>query len=176
MKRGPSLCNVKNVVYEAVCEICQTEYKADPSKTHRGCYVGQTSRTLFERAGEHVTGLKNFKSDSFMWKHWAIVHPEFDSAPKFLFSVVKCHKDPLSRLVHESIRIDDRASMNSRAEYNGYKVARLAIEPTLKEARDRVDELDKVDQIEMEAMVKLKDRVQSLSQLTKSHNSSSRKT
>ena len=30
------------------------------------CYVGQTSRTLFERAGEHVTGLKNFKSDSFM--------------------------------------------------------------------------------------------------------------
>ena len=112
---GPTLCKVKNIVYESVCAECDAEFKLNPSSRHKGKYVGQTARTLYERSGEHVSALKNFDSDSFMWKHWALVHPNLESPPKFLFTVAKCHKDPLSRLVHESIRIEAVASMNSKA-------------------------------------------------------------
>ena len=49
--------------------------------------------------------------------------------PKFRFNVVKKHKDPLSRLIHEAVRITDRASMNSKSEWGGFKIARLSVDP-----------------------------------------------
>ena len=119
MKRGPTLCKIKNVVYETTCELCEAKHKLNPSEKHSGKYVGQTARTIYERASEYVSALKNFENDSFMWKHWVLHHLECDASPKFWFQVIKCHKDPLTRLVHESVRIDSNATMNSRAEFNG---------------------------------------------------------
>ena len=37
-------------------------------------------------------------------------------------------KDPLTRLVHGNVRIESHISMNSRAEWNGYKVSVLTRE------------------------------------------------
>ena len=71
-------------------------------------------------------------------------------------------QDPLSRLVHESVRIDSCVSMNSRAEYNGYKVARISVEPSVKETRERLVEIDKVDKGETDAMLAFKCRVERL--------------
>ena len=62
--------------------------------------------------------------------------------------------------------------MNSRAEFNGYKFARIAIEPSKKETKERLDEMDKVDQGEADAMSALKIRVE---QLTNTLNSNCRK-
>ena len=159
-------------MYEATCELCENTHKLNPSEKHNGKYVGQTARTLYERALEHVSALKNFDNDSFMWKHWALHHPDCNDSPNFWFQVIKCHKDPLTRLVHESVRIDSHASMNSRAEFNGYKVARIATEPSKKEAREKLDEMDKVDQGEADTMFALKTRVE---KLTKTLNSNCRK-
>ena len=98
-----------------------------------------------------------------MFKHWATVHSDMDKAPNFTFNVVKCHKDPLSRLVHESVRISTHASMNSRAEWSGYKVARISVEPSVKEAKAKLVEIDRLDQGEVDAMNALKLRVAQLS-------------
>ena len=51
--KGPSMCMVSNVVYESVCSLCDERHKADKAKPHQGRYVGETSRTMYERAGEH---------------------------------------------------------------------------------------------------------------------------
>ena len=40
----------------------------------------------------------------------------------YVKSTFLCPKDPLTRLVHENVRIESHTSMNSRAEWNGYKV------------------------------------------------------
>ena len=38
--KGPSLCAVKSVVYESVCEICESDHLAHPNVPHKGKYVG----------------------------------------------------------------------------------------------------------------------------------------
>ena len=169
-KKGPTLCSVKNVVYESTCDACEVKFKSSKDGHHDGRYVGQTSRTLYERASEHVEALKNSDLDSFMFKHWALMHSDMDKAPSFTFNVVKCHKDPLSRLVHESVRISTHASMNSRAEWSGYKVARISVEPSVKEAKAKLDEIDKIDQGEVDAMNALKTRLAQLSTANKTLN------
>ena len=123
--RGPTLCNIKSVVYEGVCVLCDGEHKKNPSSRHKGMYVGQTSRTLYERAGEHVAGLRNLDVTNFLFKHWATVHASLEVSPEFRFRVVKCHKTPLERMVHEAVRILDKASMNSKSERSGYKIDRI---------------------------------------------------
>ena len=55
--KGPSLCQVKSVVYSVVCSVCDERHKVDTSQKHLGRYIGQTSRTLAERAAEHLAGL-----------------------------------------------------------------------------------------------------------------------
>ena len=40
----------------------------------------------------------------------------------YVKSTFLCPKDPLTRLVHENVRKESHTSMNSRAEWNGYKV------------------------------------------------------
>ena len=44
--RGPTLCQVKGVVYSCVCEICDREHKVHPESKHMGCYIGETARTV----------------------------------------------------------------------------------------------------------------------------------
>ena len=114
-----TLCQVKGVVYQAVCVVCDKQHKLNSGSDHKGCYIGETARTLSERANEHKKSLKRYENKSFMFKHWALVHPELLTAPEFKFKVLKCFKDPLSRLVHEAVVIEVKASMNSRGEWGG---------------------------------------------------------
>ena len=45
----------------------------------------------------------------------------------------------MSRLIHEAIRIPECASLNSKAEWGGYKIPRLTISLSDKERREQVD-------------------------------------
>ena len=125
--KGPSLCRVKSVVYQCVCLICDEIHKKTPHEPHNGLYVGETSRTLSERCDEHFKGLRRFDKSCFLLKHWALNHPELLEAPEFRFSVVKKHSDALSRMVHEAVSIMRQATMNSKSERTGYKIARLSV-------------------------------------------------
>ena len=127
--KGPSLCSVKSVVYECVCVICDNKYSATPSGGHGGRYVGQTSRTLYERAGEHMAGLRRSDLSNFLFKHWATAHMDQIECPEFRFRVVRCHKSPLDRMIHEAVRIIDCASMNSKSERGGIRLPGFLLSP-----------------------------------------------
>ena len=129
----PSLCQVKNVVYTAICKTCDENHKKTPNAKHPGKYIGETYRTLHERVREHKASLRRWESGSFMLKHWALKHPEMLAPPEFKFSVLKKHDSPLSRLIHEAVIIAKEATLNSKNEWGGYKIPRLVVEKSEEE-------------------------------------------
>ena len=160
--KGNTMCKVSDVVYEAVCESCEKLYRQDESKPHLGKNVGESYRTLYERSGEHFKALRRFDHNSFMVKHWANVHFDQNSAPIFHFKVVKKHFEPLSRKVHEAVRIASLASMNSKSEWGGFKLNRLAVEISEYERLKDIAADEAATKAEGETIESLKNRVQNL--------------
>ena len=98
-------------------------------KEQTGVYVGETSRSIFERAGEHRRDAAAGQDDSHKMKHWKVTHPELQDPPKFIIRVVASFQDAMSRQLSESVRIDLRGEnvLNSKSEYSRCKVPRLLI-------------------------------------------------
>ena len=143
-------------MYESVCVLCENLHKIHKSEAHKGTYIGQTYRTLYERCGEHVAAFKRLDVSSFMLKHWALTHAELDSLPEFKFRVVKCHSDPLSRMLHEAVRILSHASMNIKSEHEGYGIARLTVEPTQWEAKQDLQKAELLDKEQDKVTMRLR--------------------
>ena len=147
--KGSFMCKVKSVVYEGVCNLCEAEFNLDKSLKHKGKYIGQTSRSLYERCGEHETSYRRMESKSFMFKHWAVAHSDLTTPPTFSFKVLKCHRDPLSRMVHEAVSIQENASMNSKSEHKSYKIARIKVEKSSWDDRKEIEDSERVDKPSM---------------------------
>ena len=129
-------CKQRNILYESACSECNPEKtskgKVDKFKQYKeqqGVYVGESSRSIFERAAEHLKDAQDGKEDSHMVKHWKIDHPEMKELPKFKIKVVASFQDALSRQLSEAVRIDLRGSnvLNSKSEYSRCRVPRLTI-------------------------------------------------
>ena len=80
------------------------------------------------------------------------------TSPEFQFKVVKCHKSPLDRMLHEAIRIIDRASMNSKSETDGSKIPRIKIEPNKWQAKKESKDADERSRLEEVAIQSLREK------------------
>ena len=126
-------CRKRNILYENRCELCNKDGKKEQEKKLKdgqGIYVGESSRSLYERAREHEADKLNKAEDSHQIKHWLTDHPELLSPPKFRFKVIQTFKDPLSRQLAEAVRIDLRGPgvLNSKSEYSRCRVPRLTVD------------------------------------------------
>ena len=92
-----------------------------------------------------------------MYKHWAIAHKDLEDPPNFKFKVVKKHSDPLSRLIHEAVRIMSSASLNSKSEWGGFKIARLTVDPPEWEKKKLSADQTKREKVENEALLQFKE-------------------
>ena len=164
--KRPTLCQVKGVVYQGICLLCDKEHKLNPSSPHKGLYVGETARTLGERASEHRAAARRHELDSFIFKHWALTHPELNSAPEILFKVVRKNDDALSRLCHEAVRIMNLATMNSKSEIKGYKIARLSVSKSDWQIKKDLEMSETTTKQQTTEMLKLKSRVISYNRQT----------
>ena len=83
-------------------------------------YVGESGRSIYERAGEHRQDALDRKEDSHIIKHWLISHPELEEPPRFSIQVVSSFQDAMSRQLSEAIRIELRGDnvLNSKSEFN----------------------------------------------------------
>ena len=61
-------CLSQGLVYEVWCTLCMRE------KGEKHLYLGETSRSLVERAGKHMDMLRNQSQKNFMVKHIAEHH------------------------------------------------------------------------------------------------------
>ena len=95
-----------------------------------GVYVGESARSIFERAQEHWADRVGQKEDSHMVKHWLSDHADLPEPPPFHIKVVSSFKDSMTRQISESVRIDLRGGgvLNSRTEYSRCRLPRLMID------------------------------------------------
>ena len=120
-------CFNKNIVYSSECNLC-------PEGDKRGHYIGETSRTLMERNGEHMEDQRSKSGEvrSHRREHLESMHPEVDSRDTGLFNirVIKVHTSALSRMVHESIlvRQGEGVILNLKEEYSRTLMPCLRVE------------------------------------------------
>ena len=128
-------CTKKNLVYENICVSC------NPGAVKKGeleegrvdvptIYVGETSRSIFERSKEHWEGARKGAENNHMVKHLRMVHEE-EQEPKFAMKVIKHYKTALARQIAEAVRIRRRggegAILNSKGEFSRSHIPRLQV-------------------------------------------------
>ena len=96
----------------------------------RGLYIGESSRSIFERAKEHQRDRDSREDDSHQVKHWLIDHEDLASPPQFKFKILASFQDPLTRQIAESVRIEGAGEgiLNFRSEYSRCRVPRLRLD------------------------------------------------
>ena len=132
----PQDCKRRSILYENRCEICQVDEEKDGKKSKlflkdgKGVYVGESSRSMYERAKEHQKDREDLSEDSHQVKHWLTEHPELGAPPRFKIKIISSFGDPLTRQLAESVRIEGRGSniLNSKSEYSRCRVPRLRVD------------------------------------------------
>ena len=129
-------CTKKNVVYEIVCLSCEQREKdrienlelEDHEKAElvrnvkKYKYIGETSRSMYDRGYEHLDKLATLNSDSHMLKHMVTEHEgeDFHNVKWGMF-VRKFVRSSFERQIEEAVSIEREKHtchiLNSRSEY-----------------------------------------------------------
>ena len=93
-------------------------------------YIGESSRSSFERGWEHVNDMAQLKTTSHMLKHVLTKHPEQDMAEvQFGMKIVRTCMSSFERQIYESVLIqrerEEHHILNSRTEYNRCSLPRI---------------------------------------------------
>ena len=114
-----------------------------------GIYVGELSRSLYERALEHVRDAQAFSAKPHITKHWMNSHPFLSSPPKMEFSVTSRFRDCLSRQIGEALRISYSKDtlLNSKAEYMANSLSRLTMKEDPWELRERTRKEEEMEEL-----------------------------
>ena len=108
-----------------------------------------------------MSDASNKKHSSHIFKHWAVMHPDLLTMPEFKFSVVRSHKAPLDRQLHEAVRIQEKGVLNSKSEFRQNQIKRLTVNFTDRERKVVESELDRADSQTALAMKLLSNKVDS---------------
>ena len=131
-------CFQRNIVYTNRCIQCKEQGK-------ESIYIGESSRSAFERGSEHINDYEKKLTDSHIYKHQEIGHPEM-AEPRFEFRIIRNFQSALVRQVTEAVMISRRGEngvLNSKGVFNRCKLPRLIIE-------DHKEQEEKSDQNEEE--------------------------
>ena len=104
-------CTKQGVTYRIACKTCKNE-------SVKSEYIGETSRTGYDRGQEHLKMLENRNPESPLVKHQVETHP--DQEPEFEMRILNTHKTPLSRQVEEGMLISNFEGgnlLNCRGEW-----------------------------------------------------------
>ena len=101
--------------------------------------MGESSRSIHERALEHERDARSFSVKSHIVKHWMTTRPSLPSPPEIEFSVTGMFKDCLSRQISEALRINNSIDvlLNSKTEYGHNSVSRLTVQEDVWERKER---------------------------------------
>ena len=158
-ERRPN-CKTQSILYESACTKCNDPSSPQKQSTEDriGIYVGESSRSLYERSKEHFADAEEFNKGSHMVKHWITTHPDEDSCPPFKFKVLGSYRDCLSRQVSEALRIQNSTDtlLNSKNEYASNCLARVVVDMSKYERRKQERLEDERDEFEARRLEKFK--------------------
>ena len=128
-------CSRMNLVYENICAECNPgaskkgelgSIRADIPTT----YIGETSRSVYERSREHWEGAKKGCLKNHMVKHQVMEHGG-EPKPNFFMKIRGYYRTALARQVAEAVMIRRRggegAILNSRGEFSRSYIPRLQV-------------------------------------------------
>ena len=166
---GKVNCKARSIVYESQCLVCnpktsleEANQEDQPSRTmntpREGIYVGESSRSLHERAVEHVRDAKSFSAKSHIVKHWMTTHPTLPNPPEVGFTIMGRFKDCLSRQISEALRINLSKDilLNSKGEYGNNCVSRLSVQEDAWEIRKRSRLEEEQEEVNMKMVAEFK--------------------
>ena len=117
-------CRRRNVTYLTWCRRCKEKGKDSQ-------YLGETSRTGFERGIEHEGDRRAEKEDTHMIEHILQEHPDTEKGEEvFSMKILRGHRSALTRQVNEAVIIANSWSkniLNSKQEYNRCVIPKLAV-------------------------------------------------
>ena len=170
-------CHKRNIVYETRCITCQEneqdridslnieqDEKLELKKNIKLFkYIGETSRSSFERGWEHINNLAQLKTSSHMLKHILTKHPDQDMEQvTFGMKIIRTCKSSFERQIYESVSIQherkEHIVLNSRSEYNRCSLPRLSAQIGDKEYEEYSKELE----MEKEQEEKLEQQIKNL--------------
>ena len=141
-------CTKTSVVYENICQRCNKEAggKKDlENVVEDSIYVGESSRSIYERSKEHWEDWRSKSSKSHILKHQELAHGGAED-PLFIMRPVKYFRTALSRQVGEAVRIMRRGGacsiLNSKSEYDRCRIPRLVMEEEDETENRRMEEKD----------------------------------
>merc|ERR1712130_717996 len=178
------------IIYETWCLTCEKKEKEKIEemeldeeeklrllrKVRLHKYVGETSRSLYERGLEHLRDLNELKQESHMLKHYFDHHPEEElEKMEFGAKIIKAARTAFNRQVGESVYIQENAAnhaiLNSKSEYNRCALPRL----TTKMGDTTVDkEIEKMKKMKKEEIEKERELMKKIRDL-KVHQSNRRR-
>ena len=107
----------------------ERKIKEMKSRIRKHLYIGETARSIYERALEHQNDVDQLKTSSHMLRHMLEMHPgEERYQVEFGIKVLRFTRSSFERQVLESVIIQgkrDHHILNSRAEFNRCAIPRL---------------------------------------------------
>ena len=160
-------CRSKNLTYESSCTKCNPsshQEEHDPTgrqKPRQGIYIGETSRSIHERAMEHVGEAEDFSVKSHIIKHWRLTHPDDLDMPVIKFRITGMFRDALSRQVREAMSIfySKDELLNSKSEYVNNCISRVSVPESDWERKERFRNEEEEELREREAVNTFKEDI-----------------
>ena len=125
-------------------------------------YIGETSRSAYERGLEHLKDFEDIKVESHMIKHYIENHEgEGMAEMEFGMRIVRKPRTAFNRQVAESVLIQSNKNhhiLNSKSEYNRCALPRLAT----KIGEENLAKLEKLRREEKAAEQEFENKVRSL--------------
>jgi hypothetical protein len=137
-------CSKRNLVYQTYCITCKErdserikEMNGDNKKSQELIknmkiykYIGETSRSCYERSQEHQNDMEQLKPSSHFLRHALDQHEgEKLSDVRFGMEIIKNTRTSFERQILESVCIQQNTHhhiLNSRSEYNRCSIPRLS--------------------------------------------------
>ena len=160
-------CSKRNIVYETTCTTCEDSARQEQENLDQEGqenngkkngvklfkYIGESSRSAYERGWEHVNDMATLNPRSHMLKHVLLHHPGQEMfSIEFGMKIRKFCKSSFERQVLEAVTIQEERKehflMNSKSEYNRCSLPRLSTKFGEQEIKDLVQEqeTDKKDE------------------------------
>ena len=111
----PGLCKKRETVYSIECHGCSGDYKD----------IGESSRSLGERFGEHLTGFRKQSPTSVFHNHKIDFHNGNDI--ELRLKVLSSHRgDPMRRQVSEGVNIAElQPKLNQKEEWSTGRILHM---------------------------------------------------
>ena len=152
-ENGGGNCRKRNITYRTRCETCQEKNETGGGEKIEKVYIGESSRTGFERGIEHQRDFETAAEDSHMSKHWAIDH-ENEEKPIFSMKIIQRHKSAFVRQISEAVLIElnSKNSLNSKSEYNRCQIPRLNVKMGEIDVKEKKQKLMTESEIDLAVM------------------------